>query len=148
MQNCIETLLLFQVSHWNRCYMSLTVVVGWLCWAGWHHSHRGLGGVNWSGQGLAKISAAQTVSSESWRNMCLVFTHFYCLSLEIRLCSRDALTMSSLLLCSSGKNLMERDIWYQGTSARPGGSNSWRSNTESSHLHSKLKVIWTAKWME
>lgn len=148
MQNCIETLLLFQVSHWNRCYMSLTVVVGWLCWAGWHHSHRGLGGVL-TGQGRAWLKS-QLLRQFPVRagETCLVFAHFYCLSLEIRLCSRDALTMSSLLLCSSGMNLMERDIWYQGTSARPGGSNSWRSNTESSHLHSKLKVIWTAKWME
>lgn len=147
MQNCIETLL-FQVSHWNRCYMSLTVVVGRLCSAGWHHSHRGLGGVNWSGQGLAWITAAQPVSSESWRNMCLVFIHFYCLSLEIGPYSRDVLTMSSLFVCSSQMILMEQDIWYRGKSALPGGWDDWRSNAESPHLHSNPKTNWTAKWME
>lgn len=146
MQNCIEVLL-FQVSHCNRCYMSLSVVVGRLRWAGWHHSHRGLGGVNWSGQGLAWISAAQPVSSESWRNMCLVFTHFYCLSLEIGLYSHDVLTMSSLFVCSAGLILMEWDIWRQGNLHDLAVGENRRSHTEPPHLHLNLKVNWTAKWM-
>lgn len=106
--------------------MSLTVVVGWLCWTDWHHSHRGVGCVNWSGQGLAWISAAQPVSSERWRSMFLVFTRFYRLSLKIGLCSHDLLTMPSLFVCSAWMISMEQDIWYQGNSIQPRGQDKRR----------------------